>query len=88
MSLEFVDANVLLHAYDVTAGERHERARELVGRLGRTRSGASSVEVLQEFYVNAVHETAVPLSPASARERGAVLGLWAVHAPGSPSGTR
>lgn len=82
MSLEFVDTNVLLYAYDVTAGERHERARELVGRLGRTRSGALSVQVLQEFYVNAVHKIATPLSPAAARERVAVLGLWAVHTPG------
>jgi len=73
VSLEFVDTNVLLYAYDVTAGERHERARELVGRLGRTRSGALSVQVLQEFYVNAVHKIA---------ERVAVLGLWAVHTPG------
>ncbi|HZJ09929.1 MAG TPA: PIN domain-containing protein [Trueperaceae bacterium] len=81
MNLEFVDTIVLLYAYDVTAGERHERARELVGQLGRTRSGALSVQVLQEFYVNAVRKIAVPLSPVVARERVRTLGRWTAHAP-------
>lgn len=81
MSLEFVDTNVLLYAYDVTAGDRHHRARTLVGRLGRLRTGALSVQVLQEFYVNAVRKIAVPLSPAAARERLEVLALWPAHSP-------
>lgn len=81
MSLQFVDTNVLLYAYDSTAGAWHQRARELVGQLGRTRSGALSVQVLQEFYVNAVRKVAVPLSAATARQRIEVLGLWPTHAP-------
>lgn len=81
MKLEFVDTNVLLYAYDVTAGARHEQARELVGRLGRGRTGAVSVQVLQEFYVNAVRKIASPLPPASARERIRVLSRWTTHAP-------
>ncbi len=81
MMHEFVDTNVLLYAYDVSAGERHVRARELVGRLGRERMGVLSVQVLQEFYVNATRKIAEPLSPASARERVLALARWRLYTP-------
>ncbi|MBS1906893.1 MAG: PIN domain-containing protein [Actinobacteria bacterium] len=81
MTLEFVDTNVLLYAYDSGAGERHDRALDLVSRLGRARNGVLSVQVLQEFHVNATRKIAVPLSPAAARDRLAVLSLWHVHSP-------
>lgn len=81
MSAEFVDTNVLLYAYDTSAGERHEQARELVGRLGRERRGALSIQVLQEFYVNAVRKVAVPLTPADALARLRVLSRWRTHSP-------
>lgn len=81
MRYEFVDTNVLLYAYDVTAGERHDRGRELVGRLGRERAGVLSVQVLQEFYVNATRKIAQPLSPESARERVRALSRWRLHTP-------
>lgn len=81
MTPEFVDTNVLLYAYDVQAGERHTRARDLVGRLGREQRGALSVQVLQEFYVNATRKIAVPLPPERALERLRVLSRWRTHAP-------
>ncbi len=81
MSPQFVDTNVLLYAYDISAGARHESARELVGRLGRQRQGALSVQVLQEFYVNAVRKIAEPISPGTARDRLRVLSRWPVHSP-------
>lgn len=81
MTPEFVDTNLLLYAYDPAAGRRHELARELVGTLGRTRRGALSVQILQEFYVNAVRKIAVPLSPADARKRLGVLSRWRAHSP-------
>ena len=58
LSLRFVDTNILLYAYDVAAGERHEAAAALVDRLSRERRGALSVQVLQEFYVNATRKAA------------------------------
>jgi predicted nucleic acid-binding protein len=79
--MQFVDTNVVLYAYDASAGDRHRVARDLVGKLGRERSGALSVQVLQEFYVNAVEKIAVPLSPDEARERLRALGRWPVHTP-------
>lgn len=84
MTGEFVDTNILLYAYDASAGERHRRARDLVGTLGRNRQGVLSVQVLQEFYVNATRKLAVRLSAAEARERVRTLGRWPTHAPLAP----
>ncbi|MGA1827872.1 PIN domain-containing protein [Microbacterium sp.] len=81
MTHQFVDTNILLYAYDPRAGEKHLRARTLVGELGRARRGALSVQVLQEFYVNVVRKIAVPLSPSDARDRIRMLSRWTVHSP-------
>jgi predicted nucleic acid-binding protein len=61
--LVFVDTNVLVYAYDLSAGEKHERARELVEELWRTRQGCISVQVLQEFFVNVTRKI-LPRPPA------------------------
>jgi predicted nucleic acid-binding protein len=79
--VEFVDTNVLLYAYDTSSGARHQAARELVTHLGRTRTGAISVQVMQEFYVNAVNRIAVPLSVEQARARLRAFSRWPVHSP-------
>lgn len=79
--LAFIDTNVLLYAYDASAGARHERAVALVGDLGARRRAALSVQVLQEFYVNATRKIAEPLSHDLAVERVRVLGRWPTHAP-------
>lgn len=80
----FVDTNVLLYAYDRHAGARHERAARLVGELGTEHTGAVSVQVLQEFYVNATRKIAEPLAPETAIERLRRLSRWLVHAPRAP----
>lgn len=81
MTAEFVDTNVLLCAYDGSAGERHRVARELVGNLGRQRQGVLSVQVLQEFYVIATRKIAAPLSADHARRRLQTLSRWPTHSP-------
>jgi predicted nucleic acid-binding protein len=81
MTFEFVDTNVLLYAYDPEAGERHEQARDLVGRLGRGRTGALSIQVLQEFYVNVIRKVAVPVAPGEALVRLRALSRWHAHSP-------
>lgn len=48
----FVDTNVLIYAHDTRSGEKHEVAKELVGRLWHERAGVVSTQVLQEVYVN------------------------------------
>ncbi|MBS1849083.1 MAG: PIN domain-containing protein [Actinobacteria bacterium] len=79
--MQFVDTNILLYAYDASAGDRHRAARALVSDLGRSRSGALSVQVLQEFYVNATSKIAQPLTPAEGRDRVSILGRWPTHVP-------
>lgn len=79
--MEFVDTNVLLYAYDTAAGQRHDHAAGLVDRLWTERSGAISVQVLQEFFVNATRKVAVPLSPEAAVDRLRSLSRWRVHSP-------
>jgi predicted nucleic acid-binding protein len=51
-NLQFVDTNILIYAHDRSAGPKHTRARELVQQLWQSREGCSSLQVLQEFYVN------------------------------------
>ncbi len=78
---QFLDTNVLLYAYDSTAGARHTQASALVLRLARSGEAAISVQVLQEFYVNAVRKIAEPMSPSVARERLRAFSRWKVHTP-------
>lgn len=80
-ALSFIDTNVLLYAYDASAGQRHEQAAALVGELGARRRAAISIQVLQEFYVNAVRKIAHPLTHAVAVDRLRVLSHWPTHTP-------
>lgn len=64
----FLDSNILVYAHDRGAGMRNERARALVERLWRERSGVLSTQVLQEFYVNVRRKAANPISPDEARD--------------------
>lgn len=79
--LSFIDTNVLLYAYDASAGARHDRAAELVSDLAGRRLSATSVQVLQEFYVNATRKVAEPLTHDVAIERIGAFGRWPIHAP-------
>ena len=63
----FVDTNILVYAHDRTAGERHDKARELVRDLWASRRGVLSTQVLQELYVTLRRKLAQPLSPSEAR---------------------
>jgi predicted nucleic acid-binding protein len=51
MSVEFCDTNVVVYAYDTSAGAKHARARQLLERLWLDGVGAVSVQVLQELFV-------------------------------------
>jgi predicted nucleic acid-binding protein len=65
--VEFVDTNVLLYAISRDAGERRraERANEIL----ESRDVAISVQVLQEFYVEATRATRpIPLTHRQAFE--------------------
>lgn len=64
--LEFVDTNILLYAYDHTEPEKQARAAELLTDLWQRRVGCLSVQVLQEFFVNATCKLSRPLEVADA----------------------
>lgn len=48
----FVDTNILFYGFDRDAGEKHERAKKVIGVLFETGTGSLSVQVLQELSVN------------------------------------
>jgi predicted nucleic acid-binding protein len=77
----FVDTNVLVYAYDVTAGDKHGRARALLEDLWDTREGCLSVQVLQEFFVTTTRKIPKPLEAPAAAQIIKDLALWHVHAP-------
>ena len=82
LPLAFVDTNVLIYAYDRSAGDRHTRAKVLVAELWKSRRGCLSVQVLQEFYVTSIHK----LPEATSADLRLILNdlaLWRVHAPGA-----
>jgi len=74
----FVDTNILIYAYDVSAGSKHARAAELVTELWKSRMGLVSTQVLQEFYVTVTRKIARPLESSSARRIITDLSRWEV----------
>ncbi len=78
---EFVDANVLVYAFDSSAGRKQETARALLERLWESNTGCVSIQVLQEFFVTITKKVAkpVPVDDASARIRE--FARWRVFAP-------
>jgi predicted nucleic acid-binding protein len=79
---QFVDTNVLVYAYDRSAGKKHEQARALLAELWASGNGRLSIQVLQEFYVVISRKIGKPLSPENAAQIVADLGTWEHHAPG------
>jgi len=78
---KFIDTNVLVYAHDVTADEKHARARQLVADLWANGNGCLSIQVLQEFYVTVTRKAHRPLDPGVARQHVEDLGQWLVHSP-------
>jgi predicted nucleic acid-binding protein len=78
---QFVDTNILVYAHDVTAGDKHSRARALVEELWGTRQGCLSVQVLQEFFVTTTWKLPRPLEAPAAAQIVDDLAHWHVHSP-------
>lgn len=77
----FVDTNVLVYAYDQTAGEKRARARSLIDKLWGDVRGCISVQVLQEFYVTVTKKIPSPLQQDVAADIVRDLSYWRLHAP-------
>ena len=76
---EFVDTNILIYAFDRSAGDKHHIAVDLMTRLWTDRRGCISLQVLQEFYVAGTRKLKLPTDEAASQVRR--LGLWRVHRP-------
>lgn len=63
----FLDTNVLIYAYDASAGQKREIAKGVVERLWVSGLGVLSTQVLQEFYVNVIAKIPSPLDKKIAR---------------------
>jgi len=79
--LQFVDTNILVYAYDISAGPKRVRALELVGGLWQSMEGCLSIQVMQEFYVNVTRKISKPLTSETAAQILADLSTWHVHCP-------
>jgi predicted nucleic acid-binding protein len=64
----FVDTNIIIYAFDMTAGKKHEIAKKILVDLWDSGRGIISTQVLQEFYVNAVQKIPRPISKDQAKE--------------------
>lgn len=74
----FVDTNILIYAHDLDAKAKHEIAKEVLRDLWSSRAGVLSMQVLQEFYVNATRKTSSPLSKKAARRVVNSYATWCV----------
>lgn len=81
-SIYLVDTNVLAYAYDPTDHAKQERARDLLTRLERARTGAVSLQVLGEFFQVVTHKIPEPLTAEQAeRSVRRYARSWAVFRP-------
>jgi predicted nucleic acid-binding protein len=64
----FVDTNIIVYAYDTTAGEKHHKARQIMQDLWRSGDGLISTQILQDLYVTLTRKIPRPLKPAQAGE--------------------
>jgi predicted nucleic acid-binding protein len=79
-AVAFVDSNILIYAHDSDAGVKRERAVAKLRELWDSGTGRLSVQVLQEFYVNATQRLATPIARSTAREVIQTYGVWVQHA--------
>jgi predicted nucleic acid-binding protein len=78
---DFVDANLLVYAFDSSAGRKQQLAKALLERLWQSNSGCVSVQVLQEFFVTVTKKVAKPLPVEEAKARVRDFAAWRVFSP-------
>ena len=81
----FVDTNILIYAHDRSAGEKHNRARQLIERLWTSGEGVLSTQVLQEFAANLQRRISLAMTYAEVRRRIELYLEWEVVVNGAGS---
>jgi predicted nucleic acid-binding protein len=64
----FIDTNIMIYAYDVTAGKKHRVACNILTDLCKSDLGVISTQVLQGFFVNVVQKIQKPIDKKLAKE--------------------
>jgi predicted nucleic acid-binding protein len=77
----FVDTNILVYAFDRSAGQKHTLALQLMEECWENENGCLSIQVLQEFFVNVTQKIFMPLDLQTARQIVADLAHWHLHTP-------
>jgi predicted nucleic acid-binding protein len=80
-NVEFIDTNILVYAFDLKAGVKHERAEKLIARLWDEETGGLSIQVLQETYVILTGKIKQPALTEQAREIVEEFSHWRVYTP-------
>ena len=78
---EFVDANILVYAFDSSAEAKQATAARLLQRLWDDGTGCVSIQVLQEFFVTITRKVPEPLPVDEASDRVREFAAWKVFSP-------
>ena len=74
----FLDTNILVYAYDNTAGQKYEIANRIVSDLWASGLGVLSTQVLQEFFVSVTTKIPRPMDARTAKQIVSDLLTWDV----------
>jgi predicted nucleic acid-binding protein len=74
----FVDTNVLVYAHDQREEYKQDVAKRILHELSRHKTGALSMQVLQEFYSTVTRKLATPLPRDEARGVVEDFAYWCV----------
>lgn len=72
----FVDTGIFVYARDADAGARQEKAAALIARLWSSRTGRTSMQVLNEYVVAVTQKLKPGMKPEAAWADVALLHAW------------
>lgn len=72
----FVDTNLLVYAYDSSAGKKWKTSLEVLSLLWNHRTGVLSTQVVQELFVSLTQKVKNPIRPEMAKEIISDLVQW------------
>jgi predicted nucleic acid-binding protein len=72
----FVDTNLLVYAYDSSAGKKWKTSLEVLSLLWTHRTGVISTQVIQELFVSLTQKVKNPIRPEMAKEIISDLVQW------------
>ena len=64
----FIDTNIMIYAYDLSAEEKHQIAGHILSDLWNSGLGVISTQVLQEFFVNIIQKIQRPIDKKFAKD--------------------